>query len=173
MMIKCGNIKEVTDNVVITTDNNINISYIHSDDLYMEKRSSLLPIGNVGMGVFAKFNIINNTIICEYRGPIILEEYFPIFINNDKLLDIQNSNGKEYKIVGNNVCAYINDCTSALNRSYTIQDIEMINNGSIEMNCFDNYNYNSKYIITREGKAFVIAIKDINEGEEIFSSYGW
>jgi SET domain-containing protein len=172
MMMNCENIKKGTDDGVIIIDD-INITYIHSDNLYIEKRTSLLPIKNAGIGVFAKMNISNGTIICEYRGPIISEEYFPMLIDNDKLLDVPNSDGKEHKIIGNNICAYINDCTSALNRSYTLHDIEIINNGSMQINCFDNYNYNSKYIVTREGKAFVIAIKDIIKGEEIFSSYGW
>jgi hypothetical protein len=150
-----------------------NVAVIDSDYLYIEKRSSLLPIKNAGIGVFAKLNIKNNTIICEYRGPIISEEYYSNFYHNDKLFDIKNINGKEHKIIGNNICAYINDCTSALNRSYTIQAIEMLNNGSIKMNCFDNYSYNAKYVKTFEGKVFVKSINDINKDEEIFFSYGW
>jgi hypothetical protein len=149
VLINCEIIKEVKDDRVIIIVN-INISYIHSDNLYIEKRSSLLPIENAGIGVFAKLNISNNTIICENRGPIITEEYYSNFCHNDKLFDITNINGKKHKIIGNNICSYINDCTSALNRSYTMQAIEMFNNGSIEMNCFDNYNFNSKYIVTRE-----------------------
>ena len=49
----------------------------------------------------------------------------------------------------------------------------MINNGSIEMKCFDNINYNTKYVKTFEGKVFVKSIIDINKDEEIFFSYGW
>ena len=150
-----------------------NITTNYSDYLYIEKRSSLLPIKNAGIGVFAKLNIKNNTIICEYRGPIILEEYYLNFYHNDKLFDVKNINGKEHKVIGNNICAYINDCTSALNRSYTIQAIEMLNNGSIKMNCFDNYSYNAKYVKTFEGKVFIKSIIDINKDEEIFFSYGW
>jgi hypothetical protein len=97
-----------------------NVAVIESDYLYIEKRSSLLPIENAGIGVFAKLDISNNTIICEYRGPIITEEYYSNFYHNDKLFDITNINGKKHKIIGNNICSYINDCTSALNRSYTI-----------------------------------------------------
>jgi hypothetical protein len=48
----------------------------------------------------------------------------------------------------------------------------MFDNGSIEMNCFDNYSYNAKYVKTFEGKVFVKSIIDINKDEEIFFSYG-
>jgi len=170
VMKNCESINGVDD--ILTTDT-INIPYINSDYLYLEKRVSLLPIDNVGQGVFAKVNISHDTIICEYRGPIISEEYFPLLIDNDKLFDINNSNNKHYKIIGNNICAYINDCTSVLNRTYTIHDIEMINNGNMSMTCFDNYNYNAKYVKTFEGKVFVKSITNINKDDEIFFSYGW
>ena len=68
-----------------------NVVVVDSDNLYIEKRTSLLPIENAGIGVFAKVNISNDTIICEYRGPIISEEYYSIFNYNDKLFKVTSS----------------------------------------------------------------------------------
>ena len=94
--------KSITNNDKEDNASNIitsNVVVVDSDNLYIEKRSSLLPIENAGIGVFAKVNISNDTIICEYRGPIISEEYYSIFNYNDKLFNINNINGKEYKII--------------------------------------------------------------------------
>ena len=117
-------------------------------------------------------NILEGQVICEYRGPIISSEQFHLYSNHNKLFDIYDYNGDSYKIIGNNICSYINDCTIALSRNYTVDEYENINHEEYMTQCFDNYSYNARYH-REQSKVFIISTRDIMQGEEIFFSYGW
>lgn len=151
---------------------NHNISAINSDYFYLSIKNSTLPIDGVGLGVFAKANIPKGKIICEQRGPIISSEHFHLYLNHNKLFYSNDYNGTMYKIICNNICSYINDCTIALNRNYTVDEYKSINHEEYMTQCFDNYSYNARYH-REQSKVFIISTRDIMQGEEIFFSYGW
>ena len=41
------------------------------------------------------------------------------------------------KILGNNVCAYVNDCTAALQRPYTVSEWTFVNNSDYAPGCYN------------------------------------
>lgn len=161
------------DKVLIKSNiKNITIPAIDSDYFILSIKNSTLPVNNIGLGVFSKANILEGQVICEYRGPIINNNQFHLFYTNNKLFEIQDYHGNDFKIIGTNICSYINDCTSVISNNYTINEFENITNELFLSQCFDNYSYNAKYV-RQQSKVFIISIKDIKIGEEIFFSYGW
>ena len=161
------------DKVLIRTKlKNITIPAIDSDYFILSIKNSTLPINNIGLGVFAKANIFEGQVICEYRGPIIDNNQFHLFHTNNKLFDIKDYHGNDFKIIGNNICSYINDCTAVFNNNYTMNEYENMNNEIYLSKCFEKFSYNAKYI-RQQSKVFIISISNITKGEEIFFSYGW
>ena len=47
---------------------------------------------------------------------------FHLFYTNNKLFEIQDYHGNDFKIIGTNICSYINDCTSVISNNYTINE---------------------------------------------------
>ena len=135
------------------------INAVDSDYFLIVNGPSTLPVNNIGSGVFAKVNIPNGGIICEYRGPIIAEKDMKQYYTatkNDKLFDIIGPDGEKYHIIGQNLCAYINDCTSIMNSSYTPTELVILkensklddsNSGTV---CYDGFSYNAKPFVHRE-----------------------
>ena len=148
---------------------------VDSDYFMLYQTNSSLPIKNVGSGVFAKYDIPAQSIICEYRGPIVSASDYAKIKGNDKAYSITGPDGSDYKILGDNICAYINDCTAALNRPYTIDEWKFVNNSDYRpgIPCIDNYSYNADPLYHKSGKLFVIALRNILKDEEIFFPYGW
>eukprot|EP01041_Mallomonas_annulata_P005251 gene5251-10505_t len=162
-------------------NNDINqqtVSAVDSDYLSIEKRPSQLPISTAGDGVYAKVLLLKGSIICEYRGPIIADKDFLSLAKNDKMFSIIGPDNEKYHIVGENICAYINDCTASLDRVYSNTEVETIESsdtsGSSGVSCFPGYSYNAVALShNQSGKLFIVADRDILPGEEIFYPYGW
>ena len=159
-------------------DSNLNqnlFNAVDSDYFLIYQKPSTLPFENIGFGVFAKHNIPAKSIICEYRGPIIFADDITKFNGNDKIYDITGPDGLKYKILGDTVCAYINDCTAALYRPYTVEEWHSVNNSNYGpgVPCIDNFAYNAEPLYHSSGKVFIISSREILAGEEIFYSYGW
>ena len=167
----------------VNADNIIHKAPTHQDTFYaidsdyfmIDKRPSTLPFENIGSGVFAKFNIPINSIICEHRGFIIFAKDINKFPENDKAHDMTGPDGIEYKNLGDNICAYINDCTAALYRSYTVEEWVALNNSDYRpgVPCIDEFSYNALALNVWGGKIFVVSTREILAGEEIFYPYGW
>ena len=187
-----------TYSLLIPDLNDGNIDTVDSDQFFVRKAPSLLPIENIGDGVFAKFDIPFGTIICEYRGPIITDKdrlAYKEFNPNARMLPTQGPDGEMYHIIGRNICSAINDCTSILNKSHTKDDVTQLEKGVSK--CYDGFSYNARtrsfdqsgkvcctqsmYIYgnltqlfyTVIGKIFLIADRTIKSGEEIYFHYGF
>ena len=175
---------------MITQSGDEGVSAVDSDFFLIYNKDSTLPVENIGNGVFAKRDIKKDSLICEYRGPIIesKDEHRLTDINmRNKLFSIRGPDGNQYSIVGTNVCALINDCTSIMNSTYTnpeiVSDSVLTNyfNGLVEgpsdvpaAPCYEGHDYNAAALSHSDsGKLFIVATRDIKANEEIYYPYGW
>lgn len=146
------------------------IPAIDSDYLYLYTAPSTLPIEGIGMGVFARYAIPAGTILCEYRGPIIASH---VTYQSNKVFEVAGLDGLGYKIIGTNICAYINDC-AMVTYKYSREDLDAIfsqpNYDTIPT--YPNTSYNARYDQFSKGKIFIVSNRDIAQDEEIFYSYG-
>jgi hypothetical protein len=106
--------------------------------------------------------------VCEYRGPVAAAtEAFKL--KSDKGLEI-TLGGETFTILGNNICAYLNDCGNVYDR-VPILDSNGKEDTTIDFAPYDGYNYNVAFR-SMYGKMFAVSLKEIKEGEELFVSYG-
>ena len=137
----------------VNNDGNDDIAAVDSDYLMLYRAASTLPVLNIGYGVFAKSDISKDSLICEYRGPVIAQKDVDRYhksTNNDKLFNVEGPDGKSYHILGENICAYINDCTSIMNKSYTSAEVaflDSLDKGDKSMQsgavCYAGHAYNA------------------------------
>lgn len=126
-------------------------------------------IENGGDGLFAKKLIPKNAIICELRGPIVINSDISKLPYNDKIQSIQYM-GKHYGIFVENVCAFINDCSNAI--ELLKQNNTLLHEMMDPSECYDGLSYNA-VAVAAGPKALVVSTKDILPNEEIFFGYGW
>jgi SET domain-containing protein len=112
-------------------------------------------IKDAGLGVFTDEDILENTIIDEYRGELI--ESFES-VDNPYYYEIIEPN-KENNQLGIGVDA------SKLPRCYTA----MINDASFEKDLQNNCEFQDDI---EKKTVYVVTIRDIKAGEELFVSYG-
>ena len=160
---------EVTEEEVFQEEEGVSITAIDSDYWLLEIAKSTIPIDSVGQGVFAKSTIPKDSIICEYRGPIIDDESQYKLPYNDKLFGMKH-NGKSYCILGEGVCSFINDCSNAM--VILQQNSSLLFEEEDPSECYENFSYNA-IALALGPKVFVISSRDIIPGEEIFISYKW
>jgi hypothetical protein len=152
------------------SSDSIMIEGVDSDYYFLEMRPSSLP-GVQGNGVFAKADIPSGEIICEYRGPIIKGDAYFL---SDKLYNINSIKNETMKIVGDTICAYINDCIDIAKIKYTRYE-----NGSVVIHesaivpTFENHPYNAVPVTTNLGKVFIASSTLIPGGTEVCFFYGW
>lgn len=148
------------------------IPAVDSDYLFLEVKPSLLPVPDVGVGVFAKSDIPAGEIICEFRGPTVDDD---IAIVSNKGYNIVHD-GKKKKILGNTICSMINDCAAVYDVKYTTEDIKRLKESKDFFESvippYDGYRYNAKGHWTVTGKVFIISTELIKAGTEICFSYG-
>lgn len=160
----------------ITPPYNIKLNFTNSltidlDELNLFQSKSLLVSPYSGTGIFAKFNIPINTVLCEYRGETFLSN---ASITSNKWSSLITVNGIEYKSIGTGFCSIINDPSDI--KPYTKDEL---------MNIIYNPMNTSEYTIplmkgfspnvARAGsgpKSFIVSIKDIDAGAELFYFYG-
>lgn len=152
-----------------TNNDGTTIDATDSDYYFLEMRTSTLPAVK-GWGVFAKADIPAGEILCEYRGPIIKNEQF---YQSDKLYTISSVRNEMMKIVGNTLCAYINDCIDTSKLNYTKTDGNVVIHNHDPVPTFDNFPYNAGPMSTKLGKVFITSITNIPAGAEICYFYGW
>ena len=85
---------------------------------------------------------------------------------------MEGPDGRSYKILGDTLCAKINDCTAAVTKPYTLDEFKAINDTS-GVPCIDGFDYNAVPLSQPNGKIFIVSKRDIKAGEEIFYSYSW
>ena len=134
-----------------------------SDYLFLELKPS--TISNAGIGVFAKEDIEEDSIIAEYRGTITtLDEQ--IIRASDKCIILCD----DKIIVGNNcVASLINDAIF-FKDSYTHEEFKDITDIK-KFPLHKNYNCKSSWL--KHKKVFITSIRPIKKGEELFYSYGF
>ena len=140
---------------------------IDSDYLLLREASSTLPFP-AGNGVFAKQDIPAGTIVCEYRGPVVEAEQ-ATRLPSTKAMNI-DLNGVDHTIIGNTICAMINDCANILGREIILDS----SGQEVKPETFapyEGYSYNVNFL-SHLGKMFAVSSRDIKEGEELFASYG-
>jgi hypothetical protein len=152
-----------------------NIGAVESDFLLLFKNNSTLPVTDIGQGVFAKHSIPAKSVICEYRGPIVAAEDYTEIVGDNKAYSILGPDEKDYKILGENICAFINDCTSATDHAISFDGWQSLNlqTDSSGIPCYEGFSYNAKFLSDHNGKVFVLSNRLIHPGEEIFVPYGW
>jgi hypothetical protein len=156
---------------------------VDSDYLSLYLNPTTLPIEGGHNGVFAKHEIKIGSLICEYRGPVVKKSLATNnLIHNNYTWDL-DVNGEPNIIIGNSLCAIINDCVNILNNS-RILNREYLNywhtatttHGSSlevpeEIACTDGRTHNVVSIMSGQ-KVFYVAARDIMPGEELFVYYG-
>jgi hypothetical protein len=146
------------------------INGVDSDFYFLEMRPTSLP-GVQGYGVFTKAEVPSGEILCEYRGPIIQDS---IVFSSDKLYTINSIQNETMKIVGDNICAYINDCIDVARVNYTrYEDGSVVIHESGIVPTIENHPYNAAPLTTRLGKVFIASISLIPAGTEVCYFYGW
>lgn len=143
------------------------IEAIDSDYLLLNIAKS--TIASAGMGVFAKKLIPKDSIICEYRGPILDVVSQSKLPYNDKFFGIRH-NGQDFIILGEGVCSMINDCSNAIELLH--QNSSLLNEMQDPSRCYDNLSYNSM-ALSMGTKIFIFSTRDILPDEEIFFPYKW
>ena len=144
------------------------IEIIHSDFLMLYTDRS--NIENGGNGVFAKEFIAKNSIICEYRGPVINSSDESKLPYNDKYFGIKIKS-KNFSVLGENICAFINDCSNAIEKLRQNNTL-LYENDHDQSECYENLSYNA-VALAIGSKIFVLSSRDIFPNEEIFYSYKW
>jgi hypothetical protein len=115
-----------------------------SDYLYLQVKASSLPVLKAGKGVFAKVNISRGSIICEYRGAVKTLTSVGNRRISDKMMMVRGIDAVLYVILGNNICAYINDCTSLSKPTY-FEKLWYLNTGlDVDQPCYDSFSYNAQ-----------------------------
>lgn len=161
---------------------------IDSDYLSLQLDQTTLPLKG-HQGVFAKHHIDKGDLVCEYRGPIVKQiDARRAKLDINYTWDMIDVDGEPAYIMGENVCAFINDCVSILDNPKILnvdfldnwgKNITELNEKQIpggswmpdEIECRAGKDENLVAIKTG-GKVLVIANRDIQKGEELFFFYG-
>jgi hypothetical protein len=170
------------------TRSSIGGNALDSDYLLLYIDRTTLPIGN-HKGVFAKHRISEGEAVCEYRGPIIKKALaIEMKLDNTYTWEITDPDGDSAYILGDNVCAFINDCVSILDNplimnsefldnwreNMTIRDVEGHAPASWmpdEIKCPAGMAENVMSLSVGR-KILVVATRVIEPGEELFLFYG-
>jgi hypothetical protein len=166
------------------------ISSIDSDYLNLYMAPTTLSLDG-HKGVFAKHFIKAHDIICEYRGPIVKSVDAKRFrLDNNYTWELTDPDGDSAYIMGENVCAFINDCVTILNNpkimdkdfldSWKTKILGMSARGEAtaswmpeEIQCSAGREENVVSLTTSNGsKVLIVAKRDIMPGEELFLFYG-
>jgi hypothetical protein len=138
-----------------------------SDQLNLFTAPSLLP-GNIGMGIFAKYDIAPNTILCEYRGPT-----YPLnsTVSSNKWSSILLVNDLLWKSAGVGFCSIIND--PSLIQSYTREYLDRMFDPQNPEEIPLHAGFSPNVVRASNGpKSFVMSSHFIHAGAELFYPYG-
>jgi hypothetical protein len=134
------------------------------DEYLFEVKESSIP--GAGKGVFTKYPIGNRQIVCECRGKFCKSDSKDVPLIGPR--NIRYS--EEFTIVGydDDLAGFINDIIDF--RQYSEDDIERyIRDGNLLTHPGKEYNCQ---IISGSRRVWIMAIKNIEAGEELFASYG-
>jgi hypothetical protein len=148
-----------------------NVVMLDSDEMNLFTAPSLLP-GGIGMGIFAKYDIPPDTILCEYRGPT-----YPLnaTIQSDKWSSVLLVNDLFWKSIGVGYCSIIND--PSLIQPYAIEELERFYDPQSQSQSQEEIPLHPGFStnVARAGngpKSFVVSSRFIHAGAELFYQYG-
>jgi hypothetical protein len=131
-----------------------------SDTLLLSVKKASLP-RHVGEGVFARTFIPSGSIVCEYRGRIVSVDDAAV-AQSDKVMGLSIA-GADYVILGDNICAIINDASNVLDGPKFDENGDYLPYAGFSNNC---------EMVGNFGKLFYVSSRDIKKGEELFVYYG-
>lgn len=145
------------------------IQGLDSDYLHLEMRPTTLPFD--GVGVFAKVAIPAFTLLCEYSGVIVPQDYKGEDYNRARAFHTVDLTGTTHAIIGDTICAEINDCARINNHPFTARDINYFSKRrNMILPSIPGFANNAQGVTT-SGKVWVVSLRDIEAGEEILYSY--
>ena len=133
-----------------------------SDYYKLEVKPSLIP--NAGNGVFATKPIVKDEIIAEYRGKVFTCGLYEEFVDSGKIMRI---NDMFIDSIG--VAAMINDCVKFVPIDTSLS--KHISEDDFKLKIWENKAYNCKFD-NKNDKVFVVAMQDIQPGDELYVNYG-
>lgn len=164
-----------------TSSNDPELFGFDTDYLALYTAPTSLPVKEIGLGVFAKFDIPRGEILCEYRG-IAIDAADRNRVHSDKVFDIRTPDGKIYSLIGDNICTSINDAVHIFSPDesgnyhvpYTTEQIAAFEASEYldSIPTTPGFAYNAMYDIRPTGKVFVVSMTNITAGSEIFLPYG-
>lgn len=156
---------------IIITNSSASVTSIDSDYLCLEVKPTLLPFD--GVGVFAKRHIPANSLLCEYSGLLVPKSYA-----GDKTRAFEMPDFDDFIVLGDTLCAEINDSTWVINHPLTREEVSLLSRsllpeGPIErvLPTYPGFTRNAAAVIV-SGKIFIMSTRDIAKGEEIYFYYG-
>lgn len=174
--------------VSINQEDYYGVKAIDSDYLNLYIGPTSLPIpGHVG--VFAKNPIKQGDVVCEYRGPVVKKTIAErLKLDNNYTWEMVDPDGDLAYILGDTICAYINDCINIVGnplvRSNKFLDEWQKNltegnekgdspSGWVpdEVQCKRPHEVNLVSMSVGH-KVLLVAKKDLDPGEELFYYYG-
>lgn len=130
--------------------------------LYVKKSD----IENIGEGVFAKCDIPENTIICEYEGNYIDKDHYYILGEEEQNRALTFNDGY---IIGDNVASKINDIIDF--RPYSLEEWNDCNT-KCKFILHPNKQYNCKFK-THERGISLITTRNVSKEDELYLFYGF
>lgn len=137
-----------------------------SDYLDLEVKKSLIP--NAGNGLFALKDFENEDIIAEFRGPVVDSNTI-----GDKMFDDEINLvylNEKYSILCRSIAGFCNDCIKFPQKMTKEEYRNWVKYEEIETHLDCKYN---AFIDIRKNKAFLVAMQEIKQGEEIHIYYGF
>ena len=147
------------------------IEAIDSDYIFLYIAKSSLPTEYAGNGVWAKFDLPANELLCEYRGPAILES---IEYESRNKFKTTAPDGTNLNIICDSICSVINDCANIVGNTYSEEDILRFKTADREdiIPTYDGFSYNAHFVKTALGKILLYSTIPIKADTEIFFPYG-
>lgn len=159
-----------------------------SDHFYLKADTTTLPNLNE-WGLFARYDIPADQIICEYRGEIVYPEHQDLNPDETRyfttyLIEKEGDEPVEFSILGDTLCALINDAVHIFDTvdeetgqntiPYTAEELDAFEeSGNYEaIPTLPGFAYNANFTRSAIGKVFIVSTTFIPAGAEIFFPYG-
>jgi len=123
--------------------------------------------------VWAKFDLPVNELLCEYRGPAILESAAAEYGSQNKFKTTA-PDGTNLNIICDSICSVINDCANIVGDTYSGEDLFRFKTADREdiIPTYDGFSYNAHFVKTALGKILLYSTIPIKADTEIFFPYG-
>ena len=151
----CGGLGTVQEETVASSGEATadKIDAIDSDYIFLYVAKSSLPTEYAGNGVWAKFDLPANELLCEYRGPAILESTAAEYGSQNKFKTTA-PDGTNLNIICDSICSVINDCANIVGDTYSEEDLLRFKTADREdiIPAYDGFSYNAHFMKTALGK---------------------